>query len=207
MFRIRLIESVHRQFRGGPFSSVAAAEHWIHETTSGIHNFIFALSLRDPPRDAARGIIGVLGLNPRGSLCYMLYPDFSGQGYCTEALRAFLEALFKVQPQRHELEAWIFEDNISSRRVAEKCGFEYRVPVAEQRRRFLEQEEEDELKQAVVNLGQKLEADLKQAVVSLGLPRATQERAMLRFVYERNATDAGVNANEGVLQEGQNIGG
>jgi [ribosomal protein S5]-alanine N-acetyltransferase len=80
--------------------------------------FTFALSLHDTER-----IIGIIGLNRFDSLSYMLHPDFWNKGYCTEAVRYFLDYLFKQQPERREITAWVFEDNVASRRVLEKCGF------------------------------------------------------------------------------------
>jgi RimJ/RimL family protein N-acetyltransferase len=55
-------------------------------------------------------------------LAYAIHPAFTGQGYATEACRAFLEwigEVFAVSP----IYASIHRRNVSSLRVAEKLGF------------------------------------------------------------------------------------
>jgi RimJ/RimL family protein N-acetyltransferase len=53
----------------------------------------------------------------------MIDPDQWSKRYATEALTAFLIALFELQPKRLSTNTWISGDNVASRRVLEKCGF------------------------------------------------------------------------------------
>jgi hypothetical protein len=68
-------------------------------------------------------IIGTIGINRWNSLFYMLHPSHWNQGYCTEALKAFLRELWKHSPKRLTLSAAVIEGNTASQRVLEKCEF------------------------------------------------------------------------------------
>jgi RimJ/RimL family protein N-acetyltransferase len=67
--------------------------------------------------------IGVVGLSRWDKIHYMIDPDQWSKGFATEALGAFLIALFELQPKRQSTNTWISRDNVASRRVLEKCGF------------------------------------------------------------------------------------
>ena len=69
-------------------------------------------------------LIGCIGIGPDKSLMYFLDPAYWGQGYATEAVRAFLKDCYC----RFDLEQVIadhFHDNPASGRVLRKVGFEY----------------------------------------------------------------------------------
>lgn len=53
-------------------------------------------------------------------LGYVIHPQYHGQGYMTEALKAAITYLF--DRGYTEVKAGAFEDNIASIRVMEKCG-------------------------------------------------------------------------------------
>jgi len=55
-------------------------------------------------------------------LGYVIHPDYHNQGYCTEAFKAAIKALFKKGFRT--VAAAAFEHNIASRRVMEKAGME-----------------------------------------------------------------------------------
>lgn len=56
---------------------------------------------------------------------YRIYKEEDrGQGYTTEALRIFVAYLFDLKPI-NRIEIQVSKDNLSSRRVAEKCGFKH----------------------------------------------------------------------------------
>jgi len=108
----------------GPLTSVFHARLWTEVVTDGPDAFIFAITLRNEPvTRSTQEVIGIMGLNRWDTLFYMLHPDYWGAGYCTEALRAFLPALFRRQPDRPDLEASVMNQNTRSKRVLEKCGF------------------------------------------------------------------------------------
>ena len=68
--------------------------------------------------------MGCIGIGPDKSLMYFLDPSYWGQGYATEAVRAFLKDCYG----RFDLEeviADLFHDNPASGRVLRKVGFEY----------------------------------------------------------------------------------
>lgn len=51
---------------------------------------------------------------------YVIHPNFKNQGYATEALAAVLKELFRIGYT--VVKAGLFEENVASRRVMEKCG-------------------------------------------------------------------------------------
>lgn len=53
-------------------------------------------------------------------LGYALLPEHHGKGYCTRALRGYMDYLFSIGYER--IICGAFEDNIASIRVMEKCG-------------------------------------------------------------------------------------
>jgi hypothetical protein len=67
--------------------------------------------------------IGLVGLSVWDQVHYMIDPDQWGKGYATEALTAFLIALFELQSKRLSISTLITSDNVASRKVLEKCGF------------------------------------------------------------------------------------
>ncbi|MBQ6835585.1 MAG: GNAT family N-acetyltransferase [Clostridia bacterium] len=72
--------------------------------------------------DKLIGIINDTGIeNGNVEIGYAIHPDHQNKGYATEALKAVVEKLF--EQGYAAVSAGIFEDNIASRRVLEKCGF------------------------------------------------------------------------------------
>ncbi|HVT12283.1 MAG TPA: GNAT family protein [Fimbriimonadaceae bacterium] len=56
---------------------------------------------------------------------YILFnPTDRGKGYMTEALRLFCRYLFDLKPI-HRLQVQVQRENAGSRKVAEKCGFQF----------------------------------------------------------------------------------
>jgi len=124
------------------------------KTNDQTDGFTFAVSLHDSER-----IIGVAGLNRYDHLSYFFHPEFWGQGYCTEAVCGFLGYLFKQQNERKDISASVYEDNLGSRRVLEKCGFVIQVYSRNKEeqdeyssRKILPKEEEDNLRLAIGEL-------------------------------------------------------
>lgn len=72
-------------------------------------------------------LIGVCGINPRdgrAEIGYWLGVPYWGQGYATEAARALIDHAF-VDLQHEALQAGARVSNPASRRVLEKCGFQW----------------------------------------------------------------------------------
>ena len=57
------------------------------------------------------------------NLGYLIYPEFRGQGYVSEALRLFVEYLFATRRDMNRAALYIHPENDKSIRVAERCGF------------------------------------------------------------------------------------
>ena len=56
---------------------------------------------------------------------YVIFrPEDRGKGYMTEALRIFSAYLFELKPTPR-LQLGMFKGNAASRKVAEKCGYQY----------------------------------------------------------------------------------
>ena len=180
--------------KAGPFSSHGAAQRWIEEVLERQWSFIFAVTPRALARAADSTVIGVVGLNRWGTVFYMFRPDFSGRGYCTEALQAFLIALFERQKDRDTVEAAVFQHNNRSLRVLQKCGFaqilhDLHLPD-------LDKETKDKLKQALQDLDLPQapsiraldlndETQLRKAVETLTESVEKTDRRMIHYRYSR----------------------
>jgi Acetyltransferase (GNAT) domain len=169
-------------------------------TLDGTDGLTFAVSLQHSER-----IIGIVGLNRYDYISYMFHPEFWGQGYCSEAVHYFLEYLFKEQPEREDIAAFVFEDNAGSRKVLEKNAFVLQlqenqdVHLSEEKtvekeysvERILKREDEDSLRLAV-------EALFKSS--GSGTQNTIEPRKMLR--YERFASNPESFKNESLLRDG-----
>ena len=93
---------------------------------------VFALELRESGR--AVGSIGFVGAHPAGEhpgcpddeIGYALRPDRWGRGYMPEAVRALLHYGFETMGL-NTIWCGVYDFNRKSQRVAEKCGFVYRL--------------------------------------------------------------------------------
>ena len=70
------------------------------------------------------GIVGVFTFRPTAELGYTFHPDVWGQGYATEALKAFMVLYWALRPSVDAVEAKTDVENEASIRVLSKCGFE-----------------------------------------------------------------------------------
>jgi RimJ/RimL family protein N-acetyltransferase len=99
---------------------LADAKDWISSagTRAGGQTFIITL--------ASGAIIGACGLDMREGpeLGYWLGLPYWGQGYATEAVRALIDHAF-TDLDHESLNAGARVTNPSSRRVLEKCGFQW----------------------------------------------------------------------------------
>lgn len=113
------VEPVARNMSTLPVGmSVAQAEHWIAEGAfRGLPGFRLGIE-RD---DRLAGVVGFGGAPL--SIAYFLAPEHWGRGLATEALAAFLPALFDRFPVTR-IAAERFADNPASGAVLRKFGFE-----------------------------------------------------------------------------------
>jgi hypothetical protein len=107
----------------GAFPSPKEAADWIVEVLSK-GSLMYTVSLLQDDRPISeRDPIGIIGLSKWGTLHYIFDPNFWGKGYCTEALLSYLPELWKWQPERKQVSGAVYQGNMGSRRVLEKCGF------------------------------------------------------------------------------------
>lgn len=92
-------------------------------------SFVFAVALKEP---TGGPVIGFLGINKPPAIFYIYGRASWGQGYATEALRAFVVAYWETFPQglpglapefRDKLVAHVIAANAASARVLERVGF------------------------------------------------------------------------------------
>jgi [ribosomal protein S5]-alanine N-acetyltransferase len=69
------------------------------------------------------GFEQVVGDVDEVNLAYLIYPEYRGRGYVSEALRLFARYLFATRPGMNRARLDIHPDNANSIRVAERCGF------------------------------------------------------------------------------------
>ncbi len=102
-----------------PFG-VAEAEHFIDSVNRRDGETCFAVALDD-------ALIGVCGIDPREDgpeVGYWLGVPYWGQGYATEAVRAVIDDAFG-RLDHAMLQSGARVSNPASRRVLEKCGFQW----------------------------------------------------------------------------------
>ena len=101
--------------------TVADAETFIASTDKGVGEAAFIVTLR------SGALIGVAGIAKNGNapeLGYWVGVPFWGHGYATEAARAVIDYAF-TERGCEELQSGARISNPASRRVLEKCGFQW----------------------------------------------------------------------------------
>lgn len=86
------------------------------------------------------GCIGIVPDNNRGklyahSINYVLSEHYRGNGYMTEAVRRIIQYAFK-ELDSDLLSAFCVPENVKSKKVLERCGFEYETTIKQGYRRF-----------------------------------------------------------------------
>lgn len=69
------------------------------------------------------------------SINYVLAEEYWGNGYMTEAIKCIIRSLFE-KANIDLISAFHYPDNIRSKKVLERCGFEYEVTIEQGCRRF-----------------------------------------------------------------------
>ncbi len=100
---------------------LADAESFISGANKGAADAVFLITLRD---GAAIGACGVTALDEQAELGYWLGVPYWGKGYATEALHAVIDYAF-TDLGHEALNAGARVTNPASRRVLEKCGFQW----------------------------------------------------------------------------------
>jgi ribosomal-protein-alanine N-acetyltransferase len=127
MFRIRSDPKVMRYYGSNPINSLLDAQRIIDELQSAFHNQLgIRWMIALPDKDEMIGSCGfwrILKPHYRAEVGYDLAPEYWGQGVMSEALEAILDWGFR-QMGLNSVEAQIDPENLGSRRVLEKCGFQ-----------------------------------------------------------------------------------
>jgi len=100
---------------------VADAETFISGASKGAADAVFLITLRGK---TVIGACGVTTLDDQAELGYWLGVPYWGQGYATEALHAVIDYAF-TDLAHEALNAGARVTNPASRRVLEKCGFQW----------------------------------------------------------------------------------
>jgi RimJ/RimL family protein N-acetyltransferase len=100
---------------------LADAENFITGTNKGLADAVFLITLRG---DTVIGACGVTALDDQAELGYWLGVPYWGKGYATEALHALIDYAF-TDLGHEALNAGARVTNPASRRVLEKCGFQW----------------------------------------------------------------------------------
>ena len=81
------------------------------------------------PVDSNRGKFNARSIN------YVLCDNYCGKGYMTEAVREVIKFVFEDM-NTDLLSAFHYPDNVKSKRVLERCGFEYEGTIEQGCKRF-----------------------------------------------------------------------
>jgi RimJ/RimL family protein N-acetyltransferase len=100
---------------------LADAENFVSEANKGPAEAVFVITLRG---DTVIGACGVTSLDDQAELGYWLGVPYWGKGYATEALHALIDYAF-TDLGHEALNAGARVTNPASRRVLEKCGFQW----------------------------------------------------------------------------------
>ena len=100
---------------------LADAETFISGANKGAASAVFLITLRG---DTVIGACGVTALDDQAELGYWLGVPYWGKGYATEALHAVIDYAF-TDLAHEALNAGARVTNPASRRVLEKCGFQW----------------------------------------------------------------------------------
>jgi RimJ/RimL family protein N-acetyltransferase len=100
---------------------LADAENFVSGANKGPADAVFVITLRG---DTVIGACGVTSLDDQAELGYWLGVPYWGKGYATEALHALIDYAF-TDLGHEALNAGARVTNPASRRVLEKCGFQW----------------------------------------------------------------------------------
>lgn len=116
-----------------PHSSIDVTQDYLAQTIKD--DDTWAIVLKDQNR-----VIGSVGLHTTGvdsvrEVGYVMHPDFWGNGYMTEAVKAVLRFAFE-ELRLSSVRVKHYPDNVRSRNVIQNCGFRYDGTLRQASQRF-----------------------------------------------------------------------
>lgn len=125
------------QWRGWkPHENIKEAEKALHQYIEQKYHWAVVLK-------AENKVIGAIKLNPdnnRGkyyakAISFVLSPNYWGYGIMTEAAKLVIKYAFD-ELKIDLLSAFHYSENYRSKRVIEKCGFEYEITLPKSKQRY-----------------------------------------------------------------------
>ncbi|KAH8832066.1 GNAT domain-containing protein [Flagelloscypha sp. PMI_526] len=108
----------------GTTKSEQDSRRWMQGVLPNPDKLNFAVVLRTNEEEPMIGVFGCHKVNsPIAELGYILNANYWGQGYATEALRAFIPTFFERRPDIKEMHAITDPENHASNKVLQKLGF------------------------------------------------------------------------------------
>jgi RimJ/RimL family protein N-acetyltransferase len=114
----------------GQWLQKSQADDWVRNSLDTETNYNFVIEListspsqteGDAPTDPV--IIGSIGLFGDNELGYLFHPSYWGKGYATEAVTAFVNAVWEALPEVQKVNGQVDSENVGSLAVLRKCGF------------------------------------------------------------------------------------
>lgn len=115
----------------------------IKDSTDVLYEYIesdgrWAIELKDNKK--VIGCVTIYPDNNRGKynaklINYVLSDEYGGNGYMTETIKRIIKYAFE-ELNIDLLSAFYYSDNIRSKKVLEKCGFEYEMTIEKGYKRF-----------------------------------------------------------------------
>ncbi|KEQ99785.1 hypothetical protein AUEXF2481DRAFT_35722 [Aureobasidium subglaciale EXF-2481] len=107
-----------------PLTEPHQASTYLSERISGPSIYNFAVCLKTSTPATSSPLIGILGSPSYPEIGYLFSPLYSGKGYATEALLAFVPALFAIMPEEQKFaEALVDTQNVASIKLLQRCGW------------------------------------------------------------------------------------
>ncbi|KAI5199982.1 acyl-CoA N-acyltransferase [Aureobasidium subglaciale] len=122
LFEFMSLPSVMQYTRStrAPLTEPHQASTYLSERISGPNIYNFAVCLANP----SKTLIGILGSPSYPEIGYLFSPSHAGKGYATEALLAFVPALFAIMPEGQKFaEALVDTENMASIKLLQRCGW------------------------------------------------------------------------------------
>lgn len=107
-----------------PYTTIDAADFVRRANEGVIGKCVYAITLADNGH-----FLGCCGMEPVDQrtveMGYWLGQPFWNKGYATEAAQVLIDMIFRTRPEVAQIDARCRVTNVGSRRVIQKCGFQF----------------------------------------------------------------------------------